>query len=419
MGRLASMVRKDLRRKSRAPLGIAAVLAFPLVFSGLLAATFGGGGSGMPKVQLLVEDRDGTLLSGMLVSAFGSEAMTPYVEVQNVGAEGLGRIESDQASALLRIPAGFGADLIAGNPLTLELVRNPAQGILPEIAEQGLTVLVDLLSSASTLLREPLDRLAPLLEGETAPGEADVAAVAAAFQRAIGGSAELLFPPRIVMETSRNVDEQAGSSGPPTTGAIFLIVLPGISVWALFLVGDLAMRDLLAENAAGTLRRQLSAPVSAAQLVLAKACFAATLASVSLVMLACIGWAAAPRPVDLLGFTLLSMALVVAVTGFAATMYGASRNERQGATVSSVLLLIFAFLGGSFVQLEALPAALRRLSPLSPFYWGTSGYTKLIRDGAGAGEILVNVAVLAVLGSVLLMLGGALLRRRLGRSAIA
>ena len=60
-----------------------------------------------------------------------------------------------------------------------------------------------------------------------------------------------------------------------------------------------------------------------------------------------------------MGFVLLSLALIVAVTGFASVMYGLARTERQGSTISSMLLLTFAFTGGSFIQVEALPAAMR------------------------------------------------------------
>ena len=47
------------------------------------------------------------------------------------------------------------------------------------------------------------------------------------------------------------------------TFSIFLIVLPGVSVWALFMLGDMAMRDILTESTPGTLRRQLSGPLPA------------------------------------------------------------------------------------------------------------------------------------------------------------
>ncbi len=412
MRTLVLMVRKDLLRKLRSPLGLGAVLAFPLIFSGLIALTFGGGGSGMPRVDLLVEDRDESLLSGLLISALESENVAAHVELRRVGEEGQALIEQGEGSALLRIPAGFGEDLLEGRPLTLELVRNPAQGILPEVAEQGLTVLVDLLSSGSRVLRQPLDELVPLLERDESPSELQVATLAVAFQRAIEAVSERVFPPAITLETvQRGADE--GASGGFSRSLVFLLVLPGISVWALFMLGDTAMRDIVTERDDGTLRRQLSGPISSTQVVLAKALFTMTLSLISLVLLAAIGWFAADGPIDLAGFALLSICLVLAVTGFSSMMYGVTRTQRQGATISSVLMLVFAFMGGAFVQIDNLPGAVRRLAPISPFYWGTTGYAKLIGDGAGVLEILPNAGVLAALGSVTLLAGAALLGRRI------
>ena len=100
----------------------------------------------------------------------------------------------------------------------------------------------------------------------------------------------------------------------------------------------------------------------------------------------------------------------------AAVVYGGAGTERQGGTFSGVLLLIFAFLCGSFIQMDSLPDGVRRFSPLSPFYWGTTGYRELIRDG-GLFDVLPQVGVLAGLGVVLLSAGTVLLRRRIGRGA--
>ena len=58
MGAISSMIRKDLKRKARAPLGFLVVLSFPLIFSLLIAITFGGNGTRMPKVHLLVQNLD-------------------------------------------------------------------------------------------------------------------------------------------------------------------------------------------------------------------------------------------------------------------------------------------------------------------------------------------------------------------------
>jgi len=420
MQRLLLMVRKDLLRQLRSPMSILLVLSFPLIFTTLLALTFGSGSNpGIPKVKLLVEDHDGSFLSQALLSVTNSEQMAEYFDVEQVETDGLERIEANEASALWRIPEGFQQSLLDGDPVELELIRNPAQSILPEIAEQGLTVLAEVLSASARVLREPLDELRPMLDNDQAPTAAQVANLSVTFYNTIEGAEALLTPPAITLEsvqlTDEEEDETSGSGG-SSRSLIFLIVLPGISVWGLFLVGDIAMRDIITESTKGTLRRQLSGPITAGQLILAKALFTAALSSISLVVLAAIGWVVGRQSVDVAGFLVLSVALILAITGFAAVVYGGVGSERQGGTISGILLLIFAFIGGSFIQVDSLPAGVQRISPISPFYWGTTGYQKLIQDGVLI-DVLPNVGVLAGLGVVLLSAGAVLLRRRIAGGA--
>jgi ABC-type multidrug transport system permease subunit len=410
------MVRKDLLRQLRAPMAILLMLAFPLVFTSLLALTFGSGAQpSMPKVQLLVEDLDGSFVSGALVSAVTSEQMGKYFDVEQVGAGGLERIEQNKASALWRLPKGLQQDLIDGTPVELELIRNPAQSILPEIAEQGLTVLAELMSAAARVLEEPLDELRPMLDEESAPGAARVSALSVMIYEIVNRAEGILNPPAIVLDTVQLEDDEdeTGSGGGSTISLIFLIVLPGISVWGLFLVGDMAMRDIIGESTRGTLRRQLAGPIRPGQLLVAKSLYTAAVSSISLVLLAGIGWGVARQTIDPVGFVVLSLALILAITGYASLVYGGAGTERQGATISSVLLLIFAFVGGSFIQVESLPGAVQRVAPISPFYWGTSGYQTLIRDDGGLIDILPNVGVLATIGVVLLAAGAMLLQRKM------
>jgi len=422
MGRLWLMVRKDLLRQVRSPLGMSLVLAFPLVFSALLALTFGTGGDRVPRVRLLVENRDGEFLSSVLLSAFSSEQMGKFFDVSDVGEQGREMMEQGEASALLIIPAGFSRDLLDGTPVVLQLVRNPAEGILPEIAEQTLTVLTDGLDSGSRLLRGPLEEIASFVESEGEGVSADrVSAVAVAIHGIIEGAWDMLLPPAITLESVQLQDEpDTGGSGTGNgVASIFLFVLPGISVWALFMVGDIAMRDLLIEQTDGTLQRQLSGPISPFGVIAGKALFTAVMAAISLVILSGIGWFASSGGVDLAGFAGLSLAIIVAVTGFSAVMYGAMRTQRQGATFSGVLFLVFAFLGGAFFQIDQLPSGVRQFAPLSPFYWGTTGFQELIRDGAGFAEVLPNVGVLTGIGATGLLIGSSLLRRKIGRGGAA
>jgi ABC-2 type transport system permease protein len=261
------------------------------------------------------------------------------------------------------------------------------------------------------VLREPLDELRPLLAQEGAPADVAVASLAVSVNRLATDAGPLLFPPVIRLET---VDPPAGE-GRRGGSAVFLWALPGVAVFSLFLLGELAMRDLLTEGRDGTLKRLLAGPVRPGAVVAGKALHAAALSLVALVLLAAIAGFASAGAVDAGGFALLALALVLAATGFGAAAHGLAASERQGSTLATVLALAMGFLGGSFVPLDSLPEGLRRAAPFSLFYWGTDGFRRLLQDGAGAGSVAGNAAVLAGAGALLLALGAALLARRIRR----
>jgi ABC-2 type transport system permease protein len=445
MRRVLAMVRKDLLRRLRSPLSTVLLILFPLIFSLIIGIVFGSQGeSGVPTVHLLVEDRDESVLGMMMLGAFSSEQMAEIFQVEEVGEEGAARMEKGEASALLRIPEGATESLIEGQPVVFELVRNPAQGILPEIAEQSMTVIVDVLDAASRVLRRPLDEIASYIDTEEGPTSAAVASISVAVYQLVDDAEETLFPPVITFETvtarrpppegTRETepapgeeaaagDEDGGEDedegGMDMRALIFLMILPGISVYSLFLLGDMAMRDILHEGKIGTLRRQLAGPLPARELVLGKALLTAVLSAICLSILSLVGWLVLRDPVDLLGFAVLSAALVLAVTGAAAVVYGVSRTDQQGGTLAGVLYLILGMMGGSFFPLDQLPAVFGRLGVYSPFYWGAEGYRALVEKGAGLGDILPNVGILGVLGAVLLLLGSWLLERRVRKGAAA
>ena len=134
---LLAMVSKDLRRRLRAPLATILLLLFPVIFAGLIAVTFGTGEAKVPKVRLLLEDRDGGLVGQLVASAFQQGEAQKYFEVKRVepqnpqsAANDTARLEKEEATALLRLPAGFSDDVLAGRPARIELIKSPAQSIL-------------------------------------------------------------------------------------------------------------------------------------------------------------------------------------------------------------------------------------------------------------------------------------------------
>jgi ABC-2 type transport system permease protein len=415
---ILQLAAKDIRRRVRSPLGILVLLAFPLLFAGMLALVFGGGDDASPKVRLLLEDRDGGVVSRALGSAFTSQQLGELFEVRTVkSGEGESMMEQGEASALLILPEGMTRDVLAGTPVRLRLVRNPAEGILPEIAEQVIAVLVDVLDGGARTLRGPLDQLRPYLEdAEAAPSDEAISVISIAFKRVAEGAGEFVFPPAITLEGAFAETE---SEGPTRTRTLFVFILPGVAVYALFLVGDAAMRDILTEAQEGTLRRQLAGPVRPATLLIAKVVYTLLLSSVSLAILSLVGVFFVPGKINAAAFAAVSFSVVVAVAGASAAVYGFARSERLGSTVASVVYLVFAFAGGSFVPLQSLPGAVRAVAPLSPFYWGTTAYQSLLVRDAGLIEVLPNVAVLSGIGAVMLIVGAIALHRSLRRGSLS
>ncbi len=416
------MVKKDLLRHLRAPLGPGLLLAFPILFSGIFALSFGGTEPRIPKVALLIEDQDGGIVAGLIRSAFTSEQAAQYFSIEVVESGGLERIENGDASALLRIPPRFSQDILDQEPVTLELVRNPAQAVLPEIAQQVLQILTEVLDAGAHVLEGPLDLIQPYLDEDSeAIPDLAVAGVAVEVNQLLKRADTFLFPPVVTLE-SRTRETGDGETEPITGsggGSIFLFILPGVAVFSLFSIADLMMRDLLREGEKGTLRRQLVSPIRPFEAIAGKAAVTFIVGAFSLLVLTTFAAFVADRGIDVLAYSSLAAALLLAATGVSSTICGFARTESQGATISSVIYLVMAFSGGAFVPLSSLPSSMRSIAPFSPFYWATEGFHQLQRSWTGITDLRLNLLVLLAVGSVTLFLGVFLLGRKVGRGEMA
>jgi ABC-type multidrug transport system permease subunit len=197
--------------------------------------------------------------------------------------------------------------------------------------------------------------------------------------------------------------------------AIFLLVLPGVAVYGLFLVADQGMRDVMTERTLGTLRRQLAGPIAAETIILGKAVYTAALAAAGIVVIGGVGAAVLSAPVSIPGFLLLSGALVLAVTGTTAVIYGAARTERQASTLGNMIFLAMGFLGGGFIR-RGLPSAAEHRAVHAALQ-GTR-YRALLENGA-AWPASRRTQASCLMGVVLLGIGAFALRRNARQGASA
>ena len=398
------------------PAGLLLNLSIPLVMAGMMALAFGGKGDDRaPVLRLVVVNLDDGPVGRALAGSTQNPEAARRLEIRQAGDrdEGLRRLRQEESAALLIVPRHFSKDLLEGKDVELELLKNPAQSIMPVVAQQGAEVAALYLSVGASLLEGQGQRLEDLFNGKGWDDSVAIAALVTALYERITGIQDLLFPPLIEVESKK--EEATTKKG----GFDFMSwMYPGMMMMGLLFTGLVQMRDLLRESTAGTLRRQLIAPLGAGRLLVAKILSVAAVVTIALVLLMLVGrWAfgvrwGAPAPL-----VVTSVLVVLAVTGFAALLFSVVRTERQGDTFGTVLVMLMSLLGGTFFPPQAVPGWMQGLSRLTVSFWGHEALRGLT-SADGWDGVRDDLAILAVLGTALTLAGVFLLRRRHMRGAL-
>ncbi len=351
---------KDLRRLRREPITLLTWIGIPTFVALILVLIFGRGDP-RPNGKLLVADEDGGFGAMLLTSAFTQGPLGNMITVEKVKREeGRRRMDKGNASALLIIPKDFTTALLESKPAKLELVRNPAQSILPDMIEETLSILTDgafyLQTVAGPQIRA-LPRSAP-------PGDTRVADIAVQFNHLAEGLRKYVAPPLIQLDTKvtqQKLDQPGGFA---------TLMLPGmLYLGVFFIAGGLAV-DVWRERTSGALRRITTTPVTLGAFLAGKLLAAA-------IILAVVGAFGLTVAQLLIGLPVSNFPLAVAwiaVSGsglylFMMLLQSLASTERVAGMLSNFVLLPFTMLGGSFFPMEVMPQGFARIGRLTPNGW--------------------------------------------------
>ncbi len=414
MRRLAVLVGLELRRRLRNPVALVTWLAVPLLLATLMVAAFGPGASRSPRPRLLVVDHDDTFASRALVGMLTSEQLGQVMQGERTTeADATRLMDRGEASALLEIPAGFGADLLANRPVTLTLRRNPQQTILPGIAEGVMEFLAD----AGTRLRGVL---VALTGNDTLLAEAPSADEVAALSRRIF---ELLQDPanRAFLDPGAGVTVTVERTAVKRASRSEVVgwFVPGLLVMALLFLAQGQTSEIQQDAAAGLLARAFTYPSHPVLAVASQALAATVAVAVEGLVLAAafalvLGWRP-PAP----GMLLLTVVLAAAaLVGLGLLLRSLTRSPVAGNVATSGLLVGMGFLAGCFVPLPVLPPGLAVAASWLPPGWAVQLLYSL--EGGvldlGPAAVAWRLAALALLAALTLLLATARLARP-GRSA--
>lgn len=384
---------KDLRRLRRDPVTLLTWLGIPTFSAAILVLVFGHG-EVRPTGKLLIVDQDQSIGATLVAGAFNQGPLSSMISVEKTNLEdGRNRVNQAKASALLIIPAGFTRALLDGKTANLQLIRNPAQRILPEMIEEVLSMLTDAAFYLQVVAGDEL-RMASV---RGVPTDASVAQISVQFNHVIEGSRKYLVPPAIQLGT--NVIQEKTDK----PGGFAALMLPGMLYMAVFFVAGGLATDVWRERTSGALRRVSTTPASFLAFLAGK------LLAVILVLalVGVFGLAVAHYLVDLQISNYPLAALWIAISGcglylFMMLIQSLASTERVANMLSNFVLLPLTMLGGSFFPFDLMPSTFAKIGRFTPNGWSVTELQKIL-DGAAVSPFAFAGVILFVIAGWLIV----------------
>jgi ABC-type multidrug transport system permease subunit len=326
-------------------------------------------------------------------------------------------INANQISAVVIVPTNFLHDYLLGSePVSLQLIKNPAESIHPAVLEEGLGALVTTMNAFAHNFQSEFPEIRTVLEGD-----ADYAKISGLINH-LGDkfkAAQDYINPPLVFYTKENPDETnqvnsvGGAANKNSDNSIFPYLLIGMAAMFLLFLAANAMSDLYRELRQRTLERFQTLRDSLLPFLAGKALFAVVILLIGSTMLFGVGglifrihW---EQP----------LALAVLVFGYAcfaaslyAVMVALMPDERRAAVLGNLAAMGMSLMGGCVFPVRQLPVFLREnITPHLPTFWFTDTLRDLQYGGTDVAWISTSLKLLAA-SAVLLALAAVLFRRK-------
>ncbi|HET9913139.1 MAG TPA: ABC transporter permease [Anaerolineales bacterium] len=394
---------KDLKLMFRDRAALTFMLLAPFLLTvgmGFVTGRFSGGSSGLSDIPVVIVNLDQEQLGDALADVFSSDELADLMEpTASSDPEAARRlIDEDQAAAAVIIPEGFTRSIIPvegttfdqnyvePEPVKIEVYANPSRptsaGVVKAIVDEFISRVEEGRTSGMTSLMGLAS--SGLIDPQNMEGEA----------RQLFENVEQTESTAITLKKNLEGAEAVEFD-------ILAYMAPGMALMFLMYTVSYGGRSILSERSQGTLPRLLVSPTSTSQVMGGKVLgiFFMGVAQVGILILASsmffgVKWG------DALGLAALILAAVFGATGWGMLITALSRTPAQVANIGSAIMLIFGILGGSFINLEQMPAAIQAFSKITPNAWGLDGFTTLALGGT-LPNLIEPITALLIMGTLL------------------
>ena len=373
------IARVSMLRTFRDRLGLFFIIVLPMILVIMLGMTYGG----MNAARVGIADVDGSALSAALVDDIGTTDLRLDVRRYGSVADLRDAVERGFVEIGLAVPAGYDAALRGGRQAQVEIVAQPL-----DYASAVRTAVERAVARQTSLVQAA--RYASTTNGVTFDA-ALAAAVAAARDRA---SADAGVAVR--MEAVGDVKDNPNGFAVGAQSQVILFMFLTSMTGAVIVVST---RQL------GITRREFSTPTSVPTIIagetlgrFAFALFQGGFIVAASALLFGVDW------VDPFATGALIIAFALVSAGAALLLATLASNENQLGALGPALGMILGLLGGTMVPMEVFPDTIRTLSHVTPHAWAMDAFHRLLLEGGGLADVLVEVGVLVGFALVLLTL---------------
>jgi ABC-2 type transport system permease protein len=396
----------DLRVFFRERGVIVGLVLIPLIMTVAIGLGTGSmASSGPTRIRVDVIDNDASTLSSQFLAGI-REANTSLVlcpfdndpdDFCQLGEnttltedQAVERLTDNTSLALIEIPAGFESQLQAGEPVSV-VYRSNENAVAPSYILQAVQAVTQKMggalvaASVGARMAEPLNL-----------SDDDLAA----FRQETYERAAALWAQNPVSVDYR-LTEQTESQSVSGTQAGFGQSVPGMgSMFVMFTVFT-SLFVLIRERNNWTLQRLVMMPLSRGQILGGKILMWFMAGMLQYFAVFAIGLAVGLNfGQDMMAMLLVMIAFTFCVTALSFAVSTMLKTEMQANSVSLLLALTLAPLGGSWWPLDVVPEFMRIVGHISPVAWAMDAFQLLIFENGTLVNVLPYLAVLLVLGAV-------------------
>lgn len=387
MNKVWDVAAKDLRQLSKDRGSLVMLFVVPLLLVGLLGSALSGAFSSGSKITatLPVIDRDHGSGSRALIAALRKDPSLTLRIRTNESAVKTAVRNGDEVGALI-IPAGFSASIRSGRQ-TARVTYYAVSGntdVSAQLAQDVVRSVVQRFAFQSVTERA-ITQAQRQASGKVDPGQAQ--RIAAAAGRTLQKS------PPVAVNTVSATGRQVTTQDNAVPGYGLMFALFGIMGGA---------RGLLEERESGTLKRLLTAPLPSYALLGGKllALFLQTIVQIAVLF----GAGAILFHINL-GPSIPALGLLIVGTSFAATGLGlilvsVIKSERQVRPATTLIVLSFSALGGSWWPISIEPQWMQNLAKLTVNGWAMNGFNGLMVFDKSLIQVMPDIAALFIYGAV-------------------